>query len=299
MHFGRYRDDQHARWPRWAEIVGVSFAWNDHEGWYLPFRAPAGQNRLDVQTTLEALRPVLENPAIEKIGQNLKFDVIVFRTAGIALAGTAFDTMVASYLLDAGQRNHNLNELAKRYLHHATIKIEELIGSGKNQKRMDEVPLEQVTDYAAEDALLPVQLRPVLAEKLREAQLDDLFAKVEMPLVDVLAEMEYQRHQDRRRAAQRTKRSLRAAHGRRSNRRFTNWPAIASISPRPSNCNTCFSSRRNCRSSSARRPAKHRRECAGSLGAAAPAAGQDRRISPICQAQGDLCRCIARDGPSA
>ena len=110
-------------------------------GWYLPLRAPPGERHLEPQATLDALRPVLEDPAIEKIGQNLKYDMIVLRAAGVELAGVAFDTMVASYLLDAGQRNHNLDDLAKRYLNHATIKIEELIGSGKNQKRMDEVPV--------------------------------------------------------------------------------------------------------------------------------------------------------------
>ena len=84
---------------------------------------------------------MLEDPAVEKIGQNLKYDMIVLRGAGIELAGMAFDTMVASYLLDAGQRNHNLDDLAKRYLNHVTIKIAELIGTGKDQKRMDEVPV--------------------------------------------------------------------------------------------------------------------------------------------------------------
>ena len=117
--------------------------------------------------------------------------MIVLRTAGVALAGVTFDTMVASYLLDAGRRNHNLNDLAKRYLNHATIKIEELIGSGKRQKRMDQVPVAQVADYAAEDAWLPVCLRPILAEKLAREELDDLLAKLELPLVEVLSEMEY------------------------------------------------------------------------------------------------------------
>jgi DNA polymerase-1 len=172
--------------------VGLSFAWNDHQGWYLPLRAPEGADHLQPQAALEALRPVLENPLVEKVGQNLKYDIIVLRAAGVRLAGIAFDTMVASYLLDAGQRNHNLNDLAKRYLNHATIKIEELIGSGKRQKRMDEVPLEQIVPYAADDALLPLRLRPILAPKLAEAELDDLFAKLELPLIDVLAEMEYQ-----------------------------------------------------------------------------------------------------------
>ena len=110
--------------PRWAEIVGMSLAWNDRGGWYLPFRAPPGESRLGMLSTLEALRPVLEDPLVGKIGQNLKYDISVLRTAGVALAGITFDTMVASYLLDAGRRNHNLNDLAKRYLNHATIKIE-------------------------------------------------------------------------------------------------------------------------------------------------------------------------------
>lgn len=178
-------------WPRWAEIVGLSFAWGDHEAWYLPVRTPAGEPCLDLRSTLDALRPLLEDPAIEKVGQNLKYDMIVLRSAGVELAGVAFDSMVASYLLDPGQRNHNLNDLAKRYLHHATIKIEELIGKGKNQKRMDEVPVRQVADYAGEDALLPLRLRPILAQKLAEAMLDDLFTQLELPLIDVLAELEY------------------------------------------------------------------------------------------------------------
>jgi len=178
------------RWPCWAQLVGISFAWNESEGWYLPLRSPPGQRTLDVAATLDALRPLLEDPAVGKIGQNLKYDRIVLRRAGVELAGTAFDTMLASYLLDAGQRNHNLDDLAKRYLNHATIKIEELIGAGKQQKRMDQVPVQDVTAYAGEDALLPVRLQPILAGRLAEAGLGDLFANVEIPLIDVLVEME-------------------------------------------------------------------------------------------------------------
>ena len=178
-------------WPRWAELVGLSFAWNDHEAWYLPVRAPYGEWHLDGQETLQALRPILEDPAVEKIGQNLKYDMIVLRAAGINVAGVAFDTMVASYLLDAGRRNHNLDELADRYLNHTTVKITELIGSGKNQKRMDQVPVRRVADYAGEDALLPLRLRPILAKELAEAELSDLLAQLELPLIDVLVELEY------------------------------------------------------------------------------------------------------------
>jgi DNA polymerase-1 len=178
-------------WPRWARLVGLSFSWNENEAWYLPVRSPPGERHLDLQKTLSPLRPVLEDPKIEKIGQNLKYDIIVLRSAGIRLAGTAFDTMVASYLLDAGARNHNLDDLALDYLGHETIKITELIGTGKNQKRMDEVPVRRVADYAGEDALLPMRLGPILAKKLQENQLDELFTRVELPLIDVLVQMEY------------------------------------------------------------------------------------------------------------
>ena len=178
-------------WPRWSEIVGLSFAWQDDQAWYLPIRGPQGDCCLDPRETLESLRPILEDPNVGKIGQNLKYDMVVLRSAGVKLAGLEFDTMVASYLLDAGDRNHGLDELAKRYLDHNTIKITELIGSGKNQKRMDEVHVADVADYAAEDALLPWLLRPLLEKQLGETGLQDLYAELELPLIDVLAELEY------------------------------------------------------------------------------------------------------------
>ena len=177
-------------WPRWAEIVGLSFAWQADEAWYLPIRGPRGDRCLDPDTTLESLRPILEDPEIGKIGQNLKYEMIVLRSAGVRLAGVEFDTMVASYLLEAGDRNHGLDELAKRYLGHRSIKITELIGTGKNQKRMDEVPVAQVADYAAEDALLPWLLRPLLAKQLHETGLESLYTDLELPLIGVLAELE-------------------------------------------------------------------------------------------------------------
>ena len=178
-------------WPRWAELVGLSFSWNEREGWYLPIRAPQGQPRLDLSMVLNGLRPVLEDPSVEKIGQNLKYDLIVLRAAGVDVKGVTFDTMIADYLLEAGERNHNLDELAHRYLNHSTIKIAELIGSGRNQKRMDEVDVRRVADYAGEDSVLPVRLRPLLAQQLERAGLTGLFDRVEIPLIDVLVEMEY------------------------------------------------------------------------------------------------------------
>ena len=178
-------------WPRWAKLVGMSFAWNDREAWYLPLRAPEAERHLEPTAALAALKPILEDPAREKIGQNLKYDMIVLRGVGIAVAGVAFDTMVASYLLEAGRRNHNLDELAQTYLQHETIKISELIGSGQQQRRMDEVPVRRVADYAGEDAWLPLRLRPILAQKLHDADLVNLFDSLELPLIEVLVELEY------------------------------------------------------------------------------------------------------------
>lgn len=177
--------------PRWAEIVGYSFAWQPGAGFYVPVRVPAGERHLDPRVALEALRPVLENPAIVKVGQNIKYDLVVLRNVGVNMAGVAFDTMVADYLLDPGERNHSLDDLSRRYLNHKMIKISELIGTGKNQRRMDEVPVSLVAKYAAEDADVPIRLMPILQRRLEEERLDRLFLDLEMPLIEVLAELEF------------------------------------------------------------------------------------------------------------
>lgn len=177
--------------PARADLVGMSFCWEDGVAYYLPVRAPAGERCLDVTETLAALRPILEDPAVEKVGQNLKYDAVVLRGAGIRMAGIAFDTMIASYLLDAGERNHNLDELAKRYFDHQTTKISELIGTGKQQKRMDEVSTSLVGPYACEDADVPWRLAPLLQPKLVAWEADKLFHELELPLIDVLADLEH------------------------------------------------------------------------------------------------------------
>lgn len=180
------------RAPMFAELVGISLALEPNEAFYLPLRAPEGESVLDASATLEALRPVLEDPQIEKVGQNLKYDQLVLKAAGIHLAGVAFDTMIASYLLDAGERNHSLDELARRYLNHTTTRYTDLVGTGKQQKTIDQVAVAAVTHYAGEDADLPLRLRPLLEERLRAWELEGLFHDLEMPLVGVLADMEYQ-----------------------------------------------------------------------------------------------------------
>jgi len=176
---------------RHAELVGCSFAWKAGEGYYLPVRAPEGEPRLDLQPMLDALKPILEDPRIKKVGQNLKYDLVVMRNVNILMQGIAFDTMLASYLLEAGERNHNLDELSQRRLGHTMIPIRDLIGTGKNQKTMDQVPVPQITDYAAEDADAAWRLVEVLGRELQDEQLQGLFDTLEVPLIDVLVAMEY------------------------------------------------------------------------------------------------------------
>lgn len=177
--------------PRRAQIVGYALSWAPFLGRYVPVRGPVGDRVLDPQTTADALRPILENPAIGKVGQNLKYDIVALRSAGIEMRGVRFDAMVASYLLDAGERSHNLDELALRYLDHETIKIDSLIGAGKQQKRMDEASVAAVGRYAAEDADIPMRLMPLLERRLDDEGLKDLHDQVEAPLVETLAAMEY------------------------------------------------------------------------------------------------------------
>lgn len=174
-----------------ADLVGMSFCWKPGEAYYLPVRAPEGETVLPLESTLAALKPILEDPAIGKVGQNIKYDLIIFRTVGIELQGIAFDSMVASYLLDPGQRSHGMDELSHRYLSHPPQKLTELIGTGKNQKTTDQVPVAAMSYYAAEDADVTLRLKPCLEPLLAEQELTELFHSVEIPLVDVLAEMEF------------------------------------------------------------------------------------------------------------
>ncbi|MGN6543749.1 MAG: DNA polymerase, partial [Aureliella sp.] len=177
--------------PRDAEPVGYSFAWGEGEAAYIPVRAPAHEAILPLAEVNAAIAPIMADPLIRKVGQNLKFDMVVLRGQGIEVAGLLCDTMVADYLLDPGQRNHSLDELAKRRLKHETIPITQLIGTGKSQRCMDEVELPLITQYASEDADVPWRLTEPLLAELQATGLKELFDQVEMPLVEVLADMEF------------------------------------------------------------------------------------------------------------
>ena len=177
--------------PRFARLVGLSFCFDTSRGWYLPIRGPLGAALLDEESTLSALQPILESTSVLKMGQNIKFDEIVLRNAGVAMRGVFFDSMVADYLLHAGEQRHNLDDLAQRYLSHEMIKISELIGTGKNQKKMSDVPTDLIARYAGEDAVAVWRLYPLLlAELEKNPALPRLLAGLEMPLIDVLVEME-------------------------------------------------------------------------------------------------------------
>jgi DNA polymerase-1 len=168
-----------------AELVGVSFAIKAHEAWYLPMPA----EREACQKKLELLRPLFENESILKIGQNLKYDISMLAQYGISVKGPMFDTMLAHYLLEPEQR-HNMDYLAEVYLNYLTIPIEDLIGKGRQQKTMREVPVELVKEYAAEDADITLQLYEKLLPLLKDNGVEKLFYEIEMPLVPVLSRME-------------------------------------------------------------------------------------------------------------
>src|SRR5207253_786028 len=137
---------------------------------------PDGAKLLDPTTTLAALQPILEDPAVAKVNQNIKYDQLVLRHQGIALAGVAGDPMVADYLLRSGERSHNLDDLARRYLSHENISITDLIGKkSKNQLRMDQVPTDKVAAYAGEDADVAWRLVEMLEAELVEHGLRKLY----------------------------------------------------------------------------------------------------------------------------
>lgn len=177
--------------PLKAELVGISFSFQAGEGYYLPFKAPLGQQALSTDKHLEQLRSILQDETITKYGHNIKYDQLVLRHAGIDLAGIKFDTMVASYLLEADRSSHSLKALGRELLDMDVQDITELIGTGKKQIGFDQVPIEHAYVYAARDADMTWQLQQRLAEELDQAGLTELFQDVEMPLLEVLARMEY------------------------------------------------------------------------------------------------------------
>jgi len=169
-----------------AELVGIAFSWEAGKGFYLPFL----EKREEAQELIEILRPFFESETIEKIGQNLKYDIKVLAKYQVEVRGKLFDTMLAHYLINPDMR-HNMDILAETYLNYTPISITELIGKkGKNQRTMRDVPLEQQTEYAVEDADITLQLKTHFEKELGDANTQKLFDDIEIPLLRVLAAME-------------------------------------------------------------------------------------------------------------
>jgi len=174
-----------------ANLCGVSLSYKPNTGVYIPLRSPDSKKHLTADAAMKELRPFLQDDKIRKVGHNLKYDILVFRRAGVMLRGAEFDTMVASFLVEPGRSSHSMDVLALALLSHTTIPLTELIGKGKSQTTFDRVPIDLATDYAAEDADITLRLHHVLAPQLDSLKLRTLFDDVEMPLVEVLAELEH------------------------------------------------------------------------------------------------------------
>ncbi len=171
-----------------AELVGASLAVTPHEGYYIPF----SEDFASAKAKLSLLKPLLENEQIEKIGQNIKYDMTILKWYGIELKGRLFDTMIAHYLCEPDLR-HKLDFLTESYLDYKMVPIEDLIGrSGKNQLSMRDIDVEKVSQYAAEDADLTMQLVPVLEKMMAENQLTEIYNTIESPLIRVLCDIEYE-----------------------------------------------------------------------------------------------------------
>jgi DNA polymerase-1 len=181
-----------ARDPMQAGLVGISFAIQPHHAYYIPLghNYPGAPEQISLDHALAALKPVMEDPAIRKVGQNIKYDLLVLGHYGLQVQGVSFDTMIASYLLNPGKASHGLDALALEYFNHKTITYAEVTGSGKKQIGFAEVDVPTATRYSGEDADLALRLKQVLAPLLREQNLERLFLDMEMPLMEVLVDME-------------------------------------------------------------------------------------------------------------
>jgi len=172
--------------PITAELVGIAFSWEVGKGFYLPFP----ENREEAQELIELVRPFFEDSSIEKIGQNLKYDIKVLAKYNVSVKGELFDTMLAHYLINPDMR-HSMDVLSETYLDYTPVSITELIGKkGKNQLSMQDVQLDKITEYAVEDADITLQLKEHFEKELGEANIQKLFDEIEIPLLRVLADME-------------------------------------------------------------------------------------------------------------
>jgi len=179
-------------YPMWADLVGISLSHTPHQAYYIPVGHEPRERKeqLPLPWVLEKLKPILEDEALKKVGQNIKYEWIVLKRYGIELRGIQCDTMIASYLLNPTKHNHNLSEIAREYLDRPVTDYKDVVGVGGKALTFDQVEIEQARDYSCEDADVTLQLANLLFPKLIEGKIKDLFDQVEMPLLIVLAKME-------------------------------------------------------------------------------------------------------------
>ena len=181
--------------PSKAEIVGISFSISANSGWYIPIMyLEKEKNNFgddDLKVVLDRIKNILEDASLSKTGQNIKFDLHILKRYGLDVKGVIFDTMIAAHLLNPSARSISLDTLSLEYLNYETVKIDELVGRGKNKISMSQVPLESAAFYATEDADIALQLTIILKQRLKEDSLYVFFKTIELSLVPVLTEMEY------------------------------------------------------------------------------------------------------------
>lgn len=176
-----------------ANLVGMSFSFAEASGYYVPVRGPLGAQVLNPDEAIRLLKPVLEDESIHKVGHNIKYDMLAMRGAGVMVRGVVMDTMVAAFLLDASKMQYGIDRLAMDYLNFKKIPTSDLIGSGKRQITMDQVDLDLITRYASEDADIAFRLYGLFTRQLeREPELRQLHDRIETPLIEVLAAMEWE-----------------------------------------------------------------------------------------------------------
>ncbi len=180
--------------PMEAEIVGISLSWEYNSGVYIPIQSPSQQMQLfggdDNFKLLKEIAPILEDETISKCGQNLKYDYIILRKYGIELKNIGFDTIIAAFLIQPDSRSYKLDYLSQQYLHYKMQPIEDLIGKGKNQITMDQVEIDKITFYAAEDADIALQLVDILKKKLINDNMLNVYQEIDLPLLQTLAKIE-------------------------------------------------------------------------------------------------------------
>ncbi|NUM40596.1 MAG: DNA polymerase I, partial [Leptospiraceae bacterium] len=179
--------------PMRGDLIGISFTDKSKQAWYVPISYNASlfaSVSLPKDEVIEILKPILEDEKILKIGQNIKYDAIILKNSGIELKNIYFDTMIASYIINPGIRRHNMDDMASDYLDYATISFEELVGAGKKCQEIYNIDVDKVSEYSCEDSDITFRLYEVLEKKVKEIDATKVFHEIEMPLIQVLLDME-------------------------------------------------------------------------------------------------------------